>query len=327
MSSSIASYATDPYSARIERSLPAAVRDGPEAPEEEWLELCGYRLHLDRWSCPDARATLLLLHGGGGTGRLLAPFARLGVRAGAEVLAPDLPGYGLSALPDPGALRYDDWRRTAAALMDQAAARGRPVVVFGLSMGGMLALDAAADSQAAAAVLATCLLDGQQPEVRRGISRFPWIGTVSPKLLGLAPRLTDQLRVPMAWVAKMATIANDPQVAAAIRDDPRSGGNRVPLGFLRSYLATAPRLGPGDTLPAPLVLAHPGADRWTPPALSLPYFEQLKGEKELVMLDGAGHLPVEHPGFTQLAAVMARTIDRVAADAPAEAPCPLGAPS
>ena len=90
-----ASYATDRPSARIEHTLPAHVRTGPETPEEEWLALGGYGLHVDRWRCPEARATLVLLHGGGGNGRLLAPFARLGVRAGAEVVAPDLPGIAL----------------------------------------------------------------------------------------------------------------------------------------------------------------------------------------------------------------------------------------
>jgi len=48
---------------------------------------------------------------------------------------------------------------------------------------------------------------------------------------------------------------------------------------------------PGRTLL--LLLAHPTDDRWTPLAVSQPFFDCLGGEKELVMLDGCGHFPYE----------------------------------
>lgn len=59
-----------------------------------------------------------------------------------------------------------------------------------------------------------------------------------------------------------------------------------------------------------LVLAQPAADRWTPPEVSLPFFERYAGPKRLVMLEGAWRLPVEEPGVSQL-------IDAVAAASPA----------
>ncbi|MER7168592.1 hypothetical protein ABT336_21305 [Micromonospora sp. NPDC000207] len=45
---------------------------------------------------------------------------------------------------------------------------------------------------------------------------------------------------------------------------------------------------------------HPGADRWTPPEFGLPFFERIAADTRLVILDRAGHLPVEEPGLTQL---------------------------
>ena len=60
----------------------------------------------------------------------------------------------------------------------------------------------------------------------------------------------------------------------------------------------------------PLLLAHPAADKWTPLAVSKPFFDRLDGEKELVMLEGCGHLPYEAPGVFQL--FRGATIVRVA---------------
>ena len=33
---------------------------------------------------------------------------------------------------------------------------------------------------------------------------------------------------------------------------------------------------------------------------SRPFFDRIKGPKELVMLENCGHLPIEEPGVTQL---------------------------
>jgi pimeloyl-ACP methyl ester carboxylesterase len=51
---------------------------------------------------------------------------------------------------------------------------------------------------------------------------------------------------------------------------------------------------------APVVLAHPAADRWTPPENSIRFLRRIKGPTELVMLDGCGHFPIEEPGISQL---------------------------
>jgi alpha-beta hydrolase superfamily lysophospholipase len=300
MTSELPTYAEDLCLERIEAALPAYAARGSAEPEESWLGVGHFDVHLDHWRCPEPRATLVLLHGGGGHGRLLAPFARMAVAAGATAVAPDLPGYGLTQVPDKRAIRYQDWRDVAAAVIAAEAGLGRPVIAFGLSMGGMLAYDGAALTGQAAAVVATCFLDVSRAEVRRGIGRWPWLAGLSEPLLRAAPGLTDRLPVPLAWVANMAAIANDPEMVRAIVADPRAGGNAMPLGFLRTFLEAGPVVAPGAFDTCPVVLAHPGADRWTPPELSLPFYEALTVKKRLVMLDNAGHLPVEQPGFQQL---------------------------
>jgi alpha-beta hydrolase superfamily lysophospholipase len=43
--------------------------------------------------------------------------------AGYEVVAPDLPGYGLTQVPSKRALSYQDWRDTVAGVLETQARR------------------------------------------------------------------------------------------------------------------------------------------------------------------------------------------------------------
>ena len=54
----------------------------------------------------------------------------------------------------------------------------------------------------------------------------------------------------------------------------------------------------------PVLLAHPGVDRMTDIALSRRFFERLAAPKRMVVLDGASHMPTEHPGVDQLEAAV-----------------------
>ena len=49
-------------------------------------------------------------------------------------------------MPNKGAIRYQDWRDVLAAVLEAQARRTTtPIVIFGLSVGGMLAYDATAN--------------------------------------------------------------------------------------------------------------------------------------------------------------------------------------
>src|SRR5947209_10774178 len=139
-------YANEPGWRRIDALLPPGIRlDPASAPTEEWLTVGRFSVHLDCMRRPEAAATLVLVHGAGGNGRLLAPYAAFASAAGYETIAPDLPGYGLTQGPDKGAIRYQDWRDVLAAVLEAQARRTTaPIVIFGLSMGGLLAYDATA---------------------------------------------------------------------------------------------------------------------------------------------------------------------------------------
>ena len=53
-------------------------------------------------------------------------------------------------------------------------------------------------------------------------------------------------------------------------------------------------------LGCPFLLVHPGADAWTPTAVSRPAFQRVKGPKEFVELTNGSHLPVERPAIDEL---------------------------
>ena len=309
------SYYEDPAIKRIEAALPPHLVTGPEVPEESFVPVNDFEVHIDRWRPQlSARARVLLLHGGGGHGRLLAPYARMAVRAGAEAVAPDLPGYGLTTVPRKSAIRYEDWREVATQILRREQQDGLPVIVFGLSMGGLLAYDAVVAADGAAGLIATCFLDASMPRVQRETARTPWLAGVMLPLLRLTAPLTDNLCLPMTMLAKMSTISNHPALTRAIIADKRAGGNAMPLGFLRSYTEAPPLLAPEKFDLCEVVLAHPAEDRWTDLALSLPFFEALKVPKELVMLKNCGHAPIEQPGTDQLQAVLRSLVDKAAQD-------------
>ncbi len=300
-------------------SVPEQYRPGASpatTPEETWWRWRDTDVHLDRYrpqapgcAASEPPATLVALHGGGGNGRLLGPLGAMAARAGFAAVVPDLPGYGVTKVPDRRAVRYGDWVRLAADLIRSIDG---PVVVVGASMGGMLAYEAVGASGVPAPVVATCLLNPSDPAVRRGIARHPWLGAAAGPALAVVS-WADRVQVPVKALAPMSKIANDRALSRAIAADPTSGGTRMPLGFFRSYLAHVPDPAPED-FTGRLVLAHPAADPWTPIELSLSFLHRTPpGTREVVLLERCGHLPIERPGIEQLADLLAGELAAVAA--------------
>jgi alpha-beta hydrolase superfamily lysophospholipase len=280
-------------------------------PREEHWRWRGLDVHLDRLAVPDAPAKVLVLHGAGAYGRVMAPAAVLARRYGYETVAPDLPGYGLTRVPW-RRMTYQLWIDCVCDLIDAELARdGRPIVLFGVSLGGLLAYQAAARSRRPIGLVATTLADPRERAVRRGFARHPLLGTGGLWLLDKLAPLTDGLPLPMAYMSRMDRISNRPELSALVRADRRGGGSWVPARFLRTLMTTAPAIEPERFDVCPVLLAHPGDDRMTDIALSRRFFERLAGPKRMVVLDGASHMPTEHPGVDQLEAAVVDFLARL----------------
>jgi alpha-beta hydrolase superfamily lysophospholipase len=279
--------------------LPADARLTVESePVEERWDWQGCSVHLDRYRSSGG-VKAVLLHGGGGYGRMLSPLGAIGAREGIEVVAPDLPGYGLTTY-QPGMDTWGNWVHLVADLVAYERDRDdRPVVLFGASMGGLLALHAAAASGQVAGVIATMLLDPRESASRRVLGPSWAPAWTVPALLRL-PGFLTRIRLPIRLVSNMAAIANDPALATLCGHDPHGGGSWVSLAFLQSFLQAAPPVPYADFDTCPVLLVHPENDRWTPVEHSLRLFDQLGVAKRLVMLESCGHFPIEEPGVTQL---------------------------
>lgn len=264
------------------------------SPREEWVHVRGHDVHLDVWEPEGTPAgTVILVHGGGGNGRVLAPFADLVAAMGWRAIAPDLPGYGLTR-PAPGFRGdYDEWPAVVAHLADTSEG---PVVLMGLSVGGMTAACAAEASGGVAGVISTTLLDLASPSVLVRASRWRWLGALSLIGFRLLPWLIDRLSLPVWLVAPMGAMSSDVRMGDYFGKDPLLGRLLVRLRFFRTLHAHQA----ARSLGCPLLLVHPGADRWTPTALSRRAFDRLQGPKELVELSNGSHLPLEQPARDEL---------------------------
>lgn len=271
-----------------------------DLPQEEWWSWRGGEIHLDRYRVEGAPLPVVILHGAGGYGRLFAPYGRLLKQAGYEVVAPDLPGYGLSRVP-PHLVDHDAWVNCICDLVHAEQVRkGHPIVLFGGSLGGYLSYLVAAKSRAVAGVMATTLADPRLPIVRSQFARHPALAKLGLPLLPLFDQLMGKRRLPIKWFSNMHGIANDLQLTKVFTADRIGAGNKVSVHFMRSLFEARPALEPENFDVCPILLAHPAADRWTTLEASLPVFERLAVPKQLVILDNCGHFPIEEPGVTQL---------------------------
>jgi alpha-beta hydrolase superfamily lysophospholipase len=306
-------YADHPAWLRYQPHFPPHMRCTPAStPREDWWRWRGLDVHLDRLAVPASPIKVIVLHGAGAYGRVMAPAAVLAQRHGYETVTPDLPGYGLTRVPWQQ-MTYPLWVDCVAELIAAERARdGRPIVLFGVSLGGLLAYQAAARSRDVIGVVATTLADPREREVRRGFARTPLLGSAGLWLLDRLAPLADNLPLPIAWMTKMDRISNLPALSALVQGDRLGGGSWVPARFLRTLMSTPPDIEPEQFAVCPVLLAHPGRDRMTDIALSRRFFERLAAPKRMVVLDGASHMPTEHPGVDQLeAAVVAFMAERV----------------
>jgi len=290
---------------KYQEFFPPAMRcTAQSTPSEEWWSWRGLSIHLDRLAVPSSPIKVIVLHGAGAYGRVMAPAAVIARNHGYETVSPDLPGYGLTTVPR-SRLDYALWIDCICDLVEAEIARdGRPVLLFGVSLGGLLAYQVAARSRRVIGLVATTLADPREAAVRQGFARTRVLGGPGLWLLDKLRFLTDGLPLPMRYMSKMDRISNRRELAALCERDPLGGGNWVPARFLRTLMHTAPDLEPEDFRVCPVLLVHPGVDRMTEISLSRRFFDRLAAPKHMVVLEGASHMPTEHPGVDQLEAAV-----------------------
>lgn len=300
------SYANQPNWQEIQSFLPQDLQlRGERLPKEEVWEYDGHRVHLDTFRNPEAKVKVILFHGVGTNARQMttilgAPLSKMGF----ECIAIDMPVYGATQVR-PGALvRYDDWVRTGCALVQAEQARdARPIVLYGLSAGGMLTYHVAATTRSVAGIVGMTFLDMRDQRVRDEATLHPLVARIGIPLMHLVAKIPGlrRLKIPMSLAGKMHTLVNNKPAMKAFMRDRSSAGNWATMAFLSSYMAYKPVTEPEQFDVCPILLTQPAADRWTPLHHSDPLMKRVhKVSAETVMLDNAGHYPLEEPGLTQM---------------------------
>lgn len=300
-----ASYADYPRWRQYLPYFPPVMRlPGTAVVTETWSEWRGRRVHVDRVepeTTPTPSGTVVLVHGVGGYGRIVLPFGAPALRSGYRLVAPDLPGYGLTETDDRN-LAFDTWVDCVRDLVTVERDRSDgPVVVYGLSLGGVVAYHAAASGAPAAGLIVTTLADVTDPGVVAAFSRFPRLAGVGFELMQRLPMLTDPLPLPPRLTAKMTRISNNPDLAHLCASDPLGGGATLRGRFWRTLTTTAPPQQPEEFTSCPVLVAHAGDDQMTDIAHTRRFIDRLAAPTQFIELTGAGHFPVEEPGVSQLA--------------------------
>lgn len=243
-----------------------------------------------------SREPLLFVHGYLATAWLWERFARFFARRGHPCYALNLRGRcGSRPTAALGAVSMAEFIEDAA---DAARALGRPVV-FGHSMGGLIALKLAERGCASAAVLVS-------PAPPRGIPIFSW--TLARRMVAYLPAILRSREVVARFDDLRALVLNrmppGEQVEAFQHFVPDSGraGRELILG--------AVRVDP-DAIACPLLVVGADADRFLPPRIAR-RVAQIYGAR-FVLVHGHGHASIHEPGWDGIAAEIASWLDTGAA--------------
>ncbi len=271
-------------------------------------------LSYQRLRTDDARIHGLVLHGLAADHRGLLPLAR--AWAGADVVVPDLPGFGHSA-PMRGEHSLARYAETVDAFCARLGLEG--VVVVGHSLGATIGLALAAHfpDRVRGIVLFSPVTTGTGP-ASWSTRAYYWAGAMLPPWLARAWFLSR----PAIYLADRSMVRSpDPDVRRRItRADYRSAelaSVRAIKEIYRSIRGT--RFGTlAASVRAPAMVVGAERDGLAPPGI-LAALTRSMPQAELVMVRDAGHLwPVENPDAA--ARLLERGLARL--DGPDQSPEP-----
>ena len=227
-------------------------------PRSKWPAADGTPLHVRHWPpSGEPWARVLIVHGIGEHSGRYERTGRLMSEAGLDVHAFDLRGHGLSGGRRVYVRRWDDFLDDVEVRLAALPQPGLPVVLFGHSMGALIALTYACSDRPAPdlLVLRAPPLQARVPGWQRALA--PLLGIVAPTLVLSNPISGDQLsRDPAVGVAYFADPLVQPRSTTRLGAQLFSAMKRA-----RSELAR---------LDVPTLVIHGGADTLVPTEVSEP---------------------------------------------------------
>lgn len=312
-------YSQQPIWRELQSFLPPDYRLTPETePTEEWWAHKGHDIHLDTYRNPDAPVKVILFHGVGTNGRQMSTIlGRPLAERGFEAIAIDMPTYGVTRVAPGTVVTYDDWVQIGSDLIDVELAKDdRPIVLYGLSAGGMETYHVAALNKKVAGIVGMTFLDTSSFRVRVETGFDPVIsGALGAPFMRLLHKVgLGRVKLPMRYMSKMRALVNDHAAKKAWYRDTTSAGNGVSVAFLDSWLSYRPVVAPEDFEVGPVLLTQPEADRWTPLHLSAPFLSRItRVPVKQVKLPNGGHYPLEKSALDPMVDTISAFVTKQAA--------------
>ncbi len=262
----------------------------------------GVTLYYQCWR-PDGepRAALVIVHGyGEHSGRYRNVVAHL-VPLGYAVYSFDLRGHGRSPGRRGHVDSWDEFLQDVKAFIALVEDRepGRPLFLYGHSMGGLIALEYGLNYPAG---LRGVIASGPAL-LQTGVS--PALVFLSRILSRIMPRLGINTGLDPAGVSR------DPAVVQAYRDDPLVHSMATPRFGTEMTAAQERTLAGAAGWTLPLLMVHGGADLLVPPEASCLFFDQVTiSDKQRIEYEGGFHEPHNDTLHPQLTADLARWLEQ-----------------
>jgi acylglycerol lipase len=246
------------------------------------------------WPVGRPRAVLVIVHGLKDHGSRYADVAERLARSGFAVYAPDLRGHGRSDGDRAYVERFDDYLDDLEVFLARVRGRepGRPIFLFGHSMGGAIAALYAIERKPALAGLVL-----SAPALRPGggsssllVAATKTVGAAFPRLAVMD--LPDE------------QFSRDPGVVAAMAEDPLIEQGNGPARTAAELLSAMARIDErAEEIVLPLLVLHGTADRVTDPGKSREFVERARStEKSIRLYEGLAHDLLHEPERATVAA-------------------------
>ena len=218
----------------------------------------GVTLFTRTWKAGEPVATMVVGHGAADHSGRYQGVGEFFSERGFDVVAFDLRGHGSSEGPVGHVDDFEHFVEDLEAVVErEARPHDRPSVLYGHSMGGLIALGYLTSDreQPSAAVLGSPALGDSLP----GILRFA---------AGLLGNVTPRLKLPVTW--KSAQLSRDPAVGAAYENDPLVWSSATCRLGKEGFRAQARLRDELDAIRVPTLVIHGSDDEIVPPEASAP---------------------------------------------------------
>ncbi|MEM6797527.1 MAG: lysophospholipase [Acidobacteriota bacterium] len=235
----------------------------------------GLRLTWRSWECDGrtTRADLLIVPGLFEHSERYRPLASYFTRRGYACHALDLRGHGESEGRRVHVGDFADYVRDVETVVDalrSGPSPGRPLVLVGHSMGGVVAVHFALGhgEGLAGLVLSSPAFSAHPENAPPG-----WLAAAGRLLAGIAPKTLIDARL------DPASISRDPEVVAAYRADPRIGSRVSARWFTAVSEAQRVCFKRADELAVPALVLQAGADRLVDPEASRDWARRVQSRR------------------------------------------------